>query len=194
MKSCSYCGRENNEACARCFECGTSFSSNEPEIVSSEYRPSPRLFGTIRAIIGFVFIASTVIVICSRLALDMAVAEHGGPIGKPGIYGVGILALFYTVFALIFVLPVLVAACIARFGADGGGISFLGLLLLASLLSVKGLKFLLPAYLLGGLIKFPPAYYVGAAIQLGLGIWLLKSARLQPKALSTEAANQRQPV
>ena len=154
-------------------------------MVCSEHRPSPRVVGNIRATIGFVFVASTALVVGSRIAWDMAVAEHGGPIGKPGIYGVGIVALLYSIFGLVFVLPVLIATCVGRFGADGCRISFMGLLLVLSIFCIRGLKFLLPAYLLGAMTRLSPAYYVGAAIQLAIGIWLLMSAQLQPKPISS---------
>ena len=170
----------NDDAKAHCLECGTSFSSSEPAMVRSGHRPCPRLAASVAAAIGFAFVASTALVVGNRLAWDLAVAEHGGPIGQPGIYGVGIAALFYSIFGLILVLPVLVAGCVARFGAMGLGISFGGLLLLVSLFFVRGLKFLLPAYLIGATTRFSPAYYVGAAIQLGTGIWLLTSAQLKP--------------
>lgn len=180
MKSCSYYGRLNHDTQSHCLECGTSFSSSEPALVRSEHRPCPRLVGGVAATIGFVFVASTALVLGSRIAWDQAVAEHGGPIGKPGIYGVGIAALFYSIFGLILVLPVLVAGCAARFGAMGLGISLGGLLVLASLFFVRGLRFLLPAYLIGDITRCSPAYYIGAAIQLGAGIWLLTSAQLKP--------------
>jgi len=131
------------------------------------------LLNWLRATSSFVLVASAAMIIASRIAFDQAVAEHGGPIGKPGIYAVGMLAALFSALALILVLPLLTTACVARFHAWGLAGTLAGLLVLIGLSYFRGLNSLLPARLLGRSIGQSRAYYIGAALQIGLGVGLL---------------------
>jgi len=180
MKPCGYCGRANHAASIRCFECGTEFPSPDQPVGGQPPPPPaqrrvlpPGLCALLKATGAFVLVASAGMIIASRIALDHAVAEHGGPIGKPGIYAVGMLAFFYSVLALILIVPLLTTACVARHHAWGLAGSLVGVLLMLGLFCFRSLNSLLPARLLGKAVGQSWAYYTGAAVQAGLGVWLL---------------------
>lgn len=180
MKSCAYCGRENADEAANCFECGTLFSVEEEardnlKGAGSSWTHNLSLRMALKAGGGFVLIGTAVVLMIGRIVLDLVEAEHGGKIGKPGIYGVGVIALIVALPIMAFVLPLLGRACVTRCKNIGAGVAttLVALLTMMVLFSAREFRWFLPAYFFGRLTGTSVGYYVGSGIQLVLGAWLL---------------------
>src|SRR5688572_28392291 len=115
MKSCGFCGRENDDALGHCRECGTSFAVEAPEPPTEPgRRMNPKVLAAIQAGAGVVLILTAIIFAVTALTFDVEEMKHGGKIGKPGSYAVGILALFYIFGVLSFVIPLVGIACVHK--------------------------------------------------------------------------------
>jgi hypothetical protein len=171
---CVYCGRENGDEEASCRECGTDLQP-PPQDPSGlpRYRSPVRV--AFASGIGAALVCTAAICLAGRLFFDIAEMANGGPIGRPGIYGVGMtfvpfllpLALGSSVFTF--------GACIARCPFRWLGVltAIIALVGAVAVLTSRELRLALPAVLLGKATRSSLGWYLGATIQLGLGAWLL---------------------
>lgn len=180
MKSCGYCGRENGDEASRCNECGTAFccpdhvpSDESGEVSVRGYDSSFHLSLKVGA--AFVLIATATFLVAARIVFDLVKVLHGGEIGKPGVYAVGIVAGIVALLVMAFVTPLLAVACARRCRSTSLGVVtvFVSALVVVALFSVRASRWLLPSVVLGRVAGGAPSFYFGALIQLALGAWLL---------------------
>lgn len=213
MKTCPYCGQEHEDTIATCHECGTELSlvgktadkSDALSRIISSHKTAAHSSSrqVIFTCLGIIFISTAVIMAAGRLFFDLQASAHGGPIGKPGIFAVGIL--FIPIFLLWVVVNFFfsLAICSSRFPTLKQTI-IVGLL--AFSLSVlcfwqRDLRYFLPATILRHSIGPPLGGYVGAFVQFLLGaillgwvsIWLQKIKRISRTRppMPCPAGNQR---
>jgi len=132
------------------------------------------------------FLASTgLFFLAGGLFFGNAEAQHGGPIGKPGIHGVGMMfGLFVIPFLLVAMLGLIGFECAQvakRLGAPAratwAGVG-LSLALLVACILVRPLRLMM----LPGILKLLTGDHfgtaLGAAMQMAFGFWLLHTKRI----------------
>ena len=177
MKRCSYCGRESEESSMSCRECGTELCIHQPSTGDEDSNSplSSNALVTLKSIIGVVLISTGVYFTTSRVFFDLQELTNGGPIGKLGIYAVGILFLpFWFILAVgsfIFTLVIFCRLTEGRFYALIGAIVSLAILALFFFRPRFGI--FLPASLMGKATGLSIVGHFGSALQLTMGAWLL---------------------
>ncbi len=180
MKSCGYCGRENGDEASRCNECGTALwcpdhvpSDEGSEVSVRRYDSSFHLSLKVGA--AFVLIATAIFLVAARIVFDLVKVLHGGEIGKPGVYAVGMVAGIVALLVMAFVTPLLAVACARRCRSTFQGVVTICVsgIAIFGFFSVRELRWLLPGVVLGRVAGGAPSFYFGALIQLALGAWLL---------------------
>jgi hypothetical protein len=193
MKTCSYCGTENEAALEACRACGTTLnvleqtSDSRPFRVLTELSASTlppanstasSLFTAIRRALftcaGIIFVSTAVLMISQRFFFDLQASAHGGPIGKPGIYAVGMLFIPFVILWLLVNLVFSQRICDNRIASRELATLLALLSFILSLLFVwqRDLRSLLPAIILRRSFGLPPGY-PGALLQFLLGAFLL---------------------
>src|SRR5262245_50256597 len=100
MSSCGYCGRDNETHEVHCSECGSALPGVETNLSSASgpsTPPVPALLTTslgraISSVLGSILIATGVGGAVMRLFFDLSELANGEPLGKPGVYGFGVVA------------------------------------------------------------------------------------------------------
>jgi hypothetical protein len=126
--------------------------------------------------LGSVLIPTGVGFAAMRAFFDIHEIANGGPIGKPGVYAVGMMGAFFilppvAIGAVIFAFVVCLLRCQTRAHGFASALAALGVII--ALFAFSELRFLFPAVLLGKLTHSSVGWYLGSVIQLGLGAWLL---------------------
>ncbi len=193
MKTCSYCGRENDETLAACPECGTALNVIAPKSASPFFRALTNLSATplppdrsaslpissalrrsIFTCAGLIFVSTAVLIAAQRFFFDLQESSHGGPIGKPGIYAVGML---FTPFVILWLLAITVfyqRICDHRLASRNLAtlLALISFILTLLFLWQRDLRPFLPAVFLRRSLGLPPGY-PGALLQFMLGAFLL---------------------
>lgn len=142
--------------------------------------PSNRGVDSLRVLITaygcfLIFAAAKLIVV--NLYFDMEEARHGGPIGKPGIYAVGMMfaIIFAPALNLIFVVSTGPICGMAMRGARGTILAFaLGATLITANMWTRWCRPLDPAFIAMRLTQIDGSSYGFGAIQTLAGIALLR--------------------
>lgn len=181
MKSCYYCGRECEVQALHCRECGTPFqvlaadSTGTPPHGANPVRHSS-LGRAITSLLGAILVPTGVGFAAIRALFDIFEFANGGPIGKPGVYGLGMIAVVFmlppvALGTLIFALAICRSRCQTR--TQGFACALAVVAVVLAVVSAPETWFLFPAVLLGKLSQSSIGWYIGAAIQIGLGAVLL---------------------
>jgi len=208
MKTCSYCGQENEDTRATCHECGTAIRLTEPppaspvvttdtDISASPLPPATSaassFLTTIRQALftcaGIIFVSTAVLMISQRFFFDLQESAHGGPIGKPGIYAVGMLFAPFVILWLLVNLVFSQRICDNRIASRKLAtlLSLLSFILTLLFVWQRDLRSFLPAIILRRSFGLPPGYpgallqFLFGAFLLGwLQIWLRKLRKITP--------------
>ena len=128
---------------------------------------------------GTFLVLTSVLWVILRIAWDIAAADLPKPIGKPGVYGLGVTvfigALPILLPAAIIGLPSALATCVSRC-RDGllGTIAWLlALVALLAIILVRELRMFVPCIAVAAVSHSAVASYVGAALQIAAGGFLL---------------------
>jgi len=158
----------------------------------------PPVYSTIRkalfTCLGIIFVSTAVLMISQRFFFDLQATSHGGPIGKPGIYGVGLLFAPFVILWLIVTTVFCQRICDNRMASQKLAtlLALLSFILTLAFLWQRDLRPFLPAIILRRQLGLPPGY-IGPLMQFLLGafllgwvkIWLLKiRKKQQPQAPS----------
>jgi hypothetical protein len=186
MKPCEYCGRENDVTATHCCECGTPFTIEAPGKLADVVRWTPK------SPLGLAFTSGlAVLLICTgifftvgRITRDILRMYHGGDMSVPASYDVTSFiypAVTWTLFslgALIFTFFVCYNRCQKESHCIITTIITLGIV--ASLTfgpmfvpSLFSFLRLVPVVLIGMSTGLSAGYYIGAALQIFIGVWLL---------------------
>jgi hypothetical protein len=130
----------------------------------------------VSSVLGSVLIPTAVGFIAMRAFFDIQEIAQGGPIGKPGVFAVGMMGAFLilppvVIGAVIFAF----AACLSRCEAKAIGVisALAAIAVTFALFIFRPLLLLFPAVLLGKLTHSSVGWYLGSMLQLGAGAWLL---------------------
>ena len=95
MKTCSYCGRENNDALSDCAGCGTALeSAPEPGVKgSSTAAPVPVVIAAVLLIFMSIVATGALLLLLSLPRFRLAMARAGA---APFVYAVSFLGLIIT--------------------------------------------------------------------------------------------------
>ena len=186
MKACSYCGRENDDAVLQCIECGTSFSTEPSGTLADVARWSPRspLELALTSGVAAVLISTGIYFTIGRLTRDIFrmfyTADTGMPVGYDVVmfFRASITQPLLSIGATTFTLIVCCRRCQSRAQGVSTAIAAVGVFALLQYgpMLLPGLFYLLwflPVIFLGLGTGHSAGYYVGAALQVLAGAWLL---------------------
>lgn len=178
MKLCGCCGHESEEEVTHCAGCGTAFVAAVPPGSNSPLRhglDSP-LGGALSSVLGSVLIPTGIGFAAMRLFFDVQELANGGPMDKPGVFAVGMMGALFILPPLalgtvIFAFTVCLSRCQRR--AQGLASALVAISVVLVLVACREFWVLFPAVLLGKATHSSVGWYLGSAIQLGIGAWLL---------------------
>jgi DNA-directed RNA polymerase subunit RPC12/RpoP len=186
MKSCGYCGKENDDTAMQCTECGSQL------IVETRGKIADAMRWTPKSALGIAFTSGlAALLICTgifftigRFMRDILRMHGAGNAGVPANYDVVMFyhpAITWTIFslaALFFIFFTCYDHCVKQ---SHGIITAITTICITALLTIGPLflpglfpfLWFLPAVLIGMSTGLSVGYYIGAAVQVFAGAWLL---------------------
>jgi hypothetical protein len=176
MKACGYCGAQIDEAATCCSGCGTAFSTTDGSwnlAQVANWSPRSALGVAVTSGLAALLVATGIYFGVGRACLDICGPPGEAPLFYSHlIWMPPILAAFLSVGAIIFIFAVCTSRCRRR--SHGVATGLVTLTIAALLQFGPGVWLLLvPAVLFGGPSNSSVGLYVGAALQLAVGAWLL---------------------
>ena len=200
MKTCGYCGRENDDVATHCKECGTSFITETPGKFrdAANWTPKSPLGLTFTSGLAALLICTGIFFAIGRVMRDILRMHHIGNTGVSANYDVDMFihpAITWTLFslgALLFTFFVCYNRCLKESHGIITTIITLGIVALLTfgpmfMPSLFSFMCLLPVILIGMSTGLSAGYYIGATLQILVGAWLLgwfKRAKSQPSPRS----------
>ncbi len=190
MKTCRYCGRENDDTAVYCGGCWKSFTTETPGKFSDVVRWTSKspLGVAFTSGLAALFICTGIFFTIGRIMRDI-VRMHHIDNGVPANYDICVFvhpAITWTLFslgALIFTFFICYNRCQKKTHGIITAIITLGIIALltvglSSLVYIpypecQVIPLLVPMIALGLTTGFSAGYYIGAALQIVVGAWLL---------------------
>lgn len=176
MKSCDYCGRENDDLATHCRECGTSF--DKVPSTSGDFRlklQSP-VGLAVTSGLAALFISTGIYCAIGRFSLHLYHLHHPDAIFQPP-YGHDAIIMYKSVERIlmlgfaVFTFAVCFMRCQKRWQAFIVGIIVLGILALPRFF--PGSLAAVPAFIIGMGTNSSFGFYIGSVLQIVFGAWLL---------------------
>src|SRR5262249_15507395 len=129
--------------------------------------------------LGSVLVLSAIAFAAMRAFFDVAQLVNGAEVGKPGLFGVGMVfgLMIFPPLAIgggFFICNVCVARC--EWPRHGWLSALAAILLILGVFVIPPARIalaLLPPLVLGAVMKSSLGWYLGSALQFGAGAWLL---------------------
>jgi hypothetical protein len=177
MKPCDYCGRENDDAATHCRECATSFDKETPG-TSVDFRRTLQSPVGLAVTSGLAALLISTGVYCAvgRYSLHLYHIHHPDSIFTPP-NGHDAIIMYKSVERIlmlgfaVFTFAVCFMRCQKRWKAFVVAVITLGILALPRFL--PGSLSVVPAFVIGISMNSSTGFYIGSALQIGIGAWLL---------------------
>ena len=176
MKTCEYCGRDNEDIVTHCRECGTSLDKETPHTLKDfrQFVRSPLGLAVTSGLASF-FISTGIYCAVGRVCLYIFNVHYPKSIVPP--YAREVIIMFPSigrplmVGLVVFTFAICWIRCQKSWQAILVAIIALGLM--AMPVFVPGFLWIVPGVAFGVTTDSSPGYYVGSAFQLAAGAWLL---------------------
>jgi hypothetical protein len=176
MKPCDYCGRENDDAATHCRECGTPFDK-EKLGTTADFRLTLHSPVGLAVTSGLAALLISTGVYCAvgRYSLHIFKIHRPDyivpPYAREGIIMYPSIGRLLMLGFAVFTFAVCFIRCQKRWQAFMVAIITLGIMALPRFL--PGLLSVVPAFMIGILMNSTTGFYIGSALQIGIGAWLL---------------------
>jgi hypothetical protein len=176
MKSCNYCGRENEDATTHCKECGTSFGEETIGAPVDFRRALQSPLGlAVTSGLGTFFICTGIYAIVGRVSLHIFYIHHPEFILPPNAHD--FIIIYSSIWRLlmvgfaVFTFTICWLRCQKKWQAVVVAIISFGVT--ASLRFMPWFLYFVPALAIGFTTNSSAGYYIGSIFQIGIGAWLL---------------------